>query len=95
MLDRLAAELGLEVVPAKNGRAALARPDGTTVRAWLENYPYPTRLPRKTYEPAMRSLQIELLKLQNWVKATGGRLVMLSSPCSRTAACLGERSRQP
>ncbi len=77
MLDRLAADLGLKVVTTKTGRAALARPDGTIVRAWLENYPYPTRLRGKAYEPAMRSLQIELLKLQRAVKASGDRLLVI------------------
>lgn len=77
LLDRLAAELGLKVITMKDGRAALARPDGTAVRAWRENYPYPTRLGRKAYEPAMRSLQIELLKLQHSVKASGDRLLVI------------------
>lgn len=77
MLDRLAAELGLKVVTMKNGRATLARPDGTAVRAWRESYPYPARLPKQAYEPAMRSLQIELLKLQRSVKASGDRLLVI------------------
>jgi polyphosphate kinase 2 len=77
MLDRLAAELGLKVVTTKDGRAALAKPDGTAVRAWRENYPYPTRLGRSVYEPAMRSLQIELLKFQRSVKASGARLLVI------------------
>jgi polyphosphate kinase 2 len=76
-LDRLAAELGLRVVALRNGRAALAWPDGTGVHAWRENYPYPERLAKKSYERAMRPLQIELLKLQRSVKASGGRLLVI------------------
>jgi polyphosphate kinase len=77
ILDRLAAELGLKVVTMKTGRATLARPDGTAVRAWRESYPYPTKLPKRDYESAMRSLQIELLKLQRSVKASGDRLLVI------------------
>jgi len=77
VLDRLAGELGLAVERRKNGRAALVGADGRRVQAWREDYPYPERLGRKEYEPAKRLLQIELLKLQRWVKSSGGRLLIL------------------
>ncbi len=51
--------------------------DGRLVDTWREGYPYPERLPRPEYEVLKRLLQIELLKLQNWVKDTGQRLVIL------------------
>jgi polyphosphate kinase 2 len=51
--------------------------DGRLVDTWREGYPYPERLPRAEYEVTKRQLQIELLKLQNWVKDTGQRLVIL------------------
>ena len=51
--------------------------DGRLVDTWREGYPYPERMPRPEYEEAKRALQIELLKLQNWVKDTGQRLVIL------------------
>ena len=51
--------------------------DGRLVDTWREGYPYPERLPRLEYEVSKRLLQIELLKLQNWVKDTGQRLVIL------------------
>ena len=51
--------------------------DGRLVDTWREGYPYPERLPRPEYEVVKRQLQIELLKLQNWVKDTGQRLVIL------------------
>jgi polyphosphate kinase 2 len=51
--------------------------DGRLVDTWREGYPYPERMPRPEYEIVKRLLQIELLKLQNWVKGTGQRLVIL------------------
>ena len=52
-------------------------PDGRTVDTWREDYPYRERMPRHQYEYEKRRLQIELVKLQNWVKATGQRLVIV------------------
>ncbi len=77
VLARLAADLGVGIERRKSGRMALVGPDGQRIRAWRENYPYPERLGRKAYEPAKRKLQIELLKLQRSVKATGGRVLIL------------------
>jgi polyphosphate kinase 2 len=51
--------------------------DGRLVDTWREGYPYPERMPRPEYEIVKRLLQIELLKLQNWVKDTDQRLVIL------------------
>src|SRR5262245_12882458 len=51
--------------------------EGHPVDTWREGYPYHERLPRPDYERQKRLLQIELLKLQQWVKATGERLVIL------------------
>jgi polyphosphate kinase len=51
--------------------------DGRLVDTWREGYPYPERMPRAEYEVVKRLLQIELLKLQNWIKDTGQRLVIL------------------
>ena len=50
---------------------------GDLVDTWQEDYPYPERLSVKEYEYSKRLLQIELLKLQTWIKATGGRHVLL------------------
>ncbi|MDJ1158022.1 polyphosphate kinase 2 [Chelatococcus sp. SYSU_G07232] len=41
------------------------------------DYPYAKKLKRGRYEEELRSLQIELLKLQAWVKDTGERLVVV------------------
>jgi polyphosphate kinase 2 len=51
--------------------------DGRLVDTWREGYPYAERMPRPDYEVVKRQLQIELLKLQNWVKDTGQRLVIV------------------
>jgi polyphosphate kinase 2 len=51
--------------------------DGRMVDTWREGYPYDQRLPRPAYEIEKRLLQIELLKLQNWVKDSGTRIVIL------------------
>lgn len=42
-----------------------------------KNYPYKTRMSRKVYEHDKQLLQIELLKVQSWVKETGQRIVCL------------------
>ena len=41
------------------------------------NYPYKTKMERKEYEDTKQQLQIELLKMQGWVKETGQRIVIL------------------
>jgi polyphosphate kinase 2 len=51
--------------------------DGRLVDTWREGYPYVERMPRPNYEVVKRQLQVELLKLQNWVKDTGQRIVIL------------------
>ncbi|CAI8945299.1 MULTISPECIES: polyphosphate kinase 2 [Pseudomonas] len=41
------------------------------------SYPYRNRMRRAEYEKAKHELQIELLKVQSWVKETGQRIVVL------------------
>ncbi|MGF0316226.1 polyphosphate kinase 2 [Nocardia fluminea] len=55
----------------------LTEPGGRVVDTWREGYPYDERLSRLRYDFDKRLLQIELLKLQNWVKATGRRVVIV------------------
>lgn len=53
-------------------------PDDILVRDWRTGiYPYKNRLNRKTYEKEKFALQVELLKLQAWIKETGQRVVIL------------------
>ncbi|WP_329093235.1 MULTISPECIES: polyphosphate kinase 2 [unclassified Streptosporangium] len=55
----------------------LIRQDGSPVDTWREKYPYDERMDRAEYDRIKRLLQIELLKLQYWIKDTGGRVVVL------------------
>ncbi|WP_237210290.1 polyphosphate kinase 2 [Rothia nasimurium] len=45
--------------------------------AWKAGYPYDKKLSRKEYEKEKRALQIELLKLQLWVKETGQKVLII------------------
>lgn len=62
----------LEVASAPKG----SNEDSTSARL-PANYPYRTRMRRQEYEKAKHALQIELLKVQSWVKDTGQRVVIL------------------
>lgn len=68
---------GLRVDYTDADDPVLVRPDGSTVDTWRENYPYEQRMERKEYDWHKRLQQIELLKLQRWVKETGRRLVIV------------------
>jgi len=53
-------------------------PDDELAPDWREGgYPYKNLMSRKNYEKQKYSLQVELLKLQAWVKETGQRVVIL------------------
>ena len=45
--------------------------------AWKHDYPYSTRMTRRAYEHRKHLLQVELLKLQAWVKESGQRIVIV------------------
>jgi polyphosphate kinase len=55
----------------------LLGPNGMPVGTWREGYPYERRMSRHEYEVTKRLLQIELLKMQAWVKESGARVVMV------------------
>ena len=40
-------------------------------------YPYKNRYPNKLYEKELYDLQVELLKLQDWVKRTNSKIIVL------------------
>lgn len=53
-------------------------PDDELVHNWREaEYPYKNLMSRKNYERKKYDLQVELLKLQNWVKKSGNRVIIL------------------
>jgi polyphosphate kinase len=77
VLQRLADQLGLRIRRERNGKVDLVGLNGEAVQTWREGYPYARKLGRRTYEKEKRSLQIELLKLQRWVRSRQRRLVIL------------------
>ncbi len=59
-------------------RRSVPHPDNELARDWREGvYPYRNLLSRKSYERQKYQLQVELLKMQAWVKETGQRIVIL------------------
>lgn len=56
-------------------RAALQVADKDTILT--PGYPYKKRLEKKTYERDYAALQIELVKLQSWARASGARIACL------------------
>ena len=68
---------GYSVFDMEDDDPVLLDHSGRPVDTWREGYPYEARMDVNEYEMQKRFLQIELLKLQNWVKGTGGRLVIV------------------
>jgi len=56
-------------------RNAIRRADKDDILS--PGYPYSERLPKKHYEKDLENLQIELVKLQAWVKASNTRVVLV------------------
>jgi polyphosphate kinase 2 len=52
-------------------------PDGRIVDTWREDYPYAEKMTRDEYEYLKRPLQVELVKLQNWVKSADEHIVIV------------------
>ena len=75
--EDLAILAGLRVEDNDDDDPVLLWPDGTPVDTWREDYPYDERMTREYYDHHKRLLQIELVKLQNWVKDTGQRIVIV------------------
>jgi polyphosphate kinase 2 (PPK2 family) len=68
---------GYTVLDDDDDDPVLVNPLGVYVDTWREGYPYDHRMDRDEYERNKRLLQIELLKLQNWIKSEGRRLVVV------------------
>jgi polyphosphate kinase len=69
--------LGYSVVETDDDDPILLGRDGEAVDTWREGYPYDARMDRDEYEATKRLLQIELLKLQQWIKAEKRRLIVV------------------
>ncbi|MGW8304795.1 MAG: polyphosphate kinase 2 [Achromobacter pulmonis] len=75
--DAIAVQRALLEANAQAG-GARRNPDEELATDWREGiYPYRHRMLRRNYEKQKYALQVELLKLQAWVKATGQRVVIL------------------
>jgi polyphosphate kinase len=74
LLDGLA---GHSVRELDEDDAVLIGADGREIDTWRQDYPYQERMQRDEYEQRKRELQIELLKMQSWVKDTGQRVIVL------------------
>ncbi len=73
-LDRMD---GYQVIDVDDDDPILLDAAGSHIDTWREGYPYAERMSREQYESDKRLLQIELLKLQNWIKANDRRLVVV------------------
>jgi polyphosphate kinase len=70
-------ELDVALDTDDDGDPVLLDASGRRVETWRECYPYDERMRRPEYERTKRLLQIELLKLQGWIKQTGRRLAIV------------------
>jgi polyphosphate kinase 2 len=70
-------DLEVDVLVDDDGEPTLLDAEGRPIETWREGYPYDHRISRLDYERSKRSLQIELLKLQGWVKENGHRLALI------------------
>ncbi len=65
--------------PALRHELAKMRRDPDAIRELFltGKYPYHTKIPTRDYERRKAALQVELLKVQRWVKETGQKVVVL------------------
>lgn len=76
--DAVALTKALTVINDTNTMQLRLRNDQALAKDWRDGgYPYQNLLSRKSYEKQKYHLQVELLKLQAWVKETGQRVVIL------------------
>ena len=80
MSDEVGSEESTTDIADANG-AANQQPgnDPAEIRRRFENgeYPYASKIGRSEYERQKKMLQVELLKVQKWVKDTGQEIVIL------------------
>jgi polyphosphate kinase 2 len=60
-----------------DGEPDLVNMAGDRLETWREDFPYPARMSRPEYDRVKRHQQIELLKLQAWIKKTGERVAII------------------
>lgn len=79
-LNKLRKQYGavnFEVVELEDDDPVLKVVDGPIIDTWREGYPYDERMDPRVYEETKRLLQIELIKLQAFIKAEGLRHVIV------------------
>jgi polyphosphate kinase 2 len=59
----------------KDVRSAIEKSDKDDILN--PSYPYDERMKRKDYDKQMEALQVELVKMQSWVKETGSRIALI------------------
>ncbi|MDA1177946.1 MAG: polyphosphate kinase 2 [Planctomycetota bacterium] len=78
ILDSLAADSLRGESPTAARDLRMAKLDDELSNDWRQGgYPYKNLMSRKNYEKQKYRLQVELLKLQSWVKKTGQKVVIL------------------
>jgi polyphosphate kinase 2 len=60
-----------------DGEPELVNMDGARLETWREDFPYRDRMSRPEYDRVKRHQQIELLKLQSWIKKAGERVIII------------------
>ncbi|UYZ85492.1 polyphosphate kinase 2 [Entomomonas sp. E2T0] len=70
-------EVSKDPVATKVALAPHGTVEDSSSAALPDSYPYRTRIKRNEYEKTKKQLQIELLKVQRWVKETGQHIVLL------------------
>lgn len=73
----LAPDGTIDITPEIDELDELLLDDDIPGDSWKIGFPYDEKMSRKEYEKTKRKLQIELLKLQAWVKETGTRIVLI------------------
>ncbi len=65
--------------PVPGSRLREIRHDRDAIQRLFETgeYPYKSRVSHKDYEKEKQSLQVELLKVQDWVKVTGQKIILI------------------
>lgn len=81
--------------PQSSGNGKPAADDALATN-WQDGvYPYKNLMTRKNYEKEKYKLQVELLKLQSWVRKTGQKLVVLFWCSCRRVGKAKRRSFRP
>ncbi len=60
-----------------DGEPDLVNLEGHRLETWRQNFPYPARMTRAEYDRVKRQQQIELLKLQTWIRRTERRVAIV------------------